>query len=176
MRLISRLGAAILTLTCAIAPLAASANSAPVTVSINRVASASISLSRSTFTWASLSDGTNQYMASDAGNTTVTGYIATSGSGSGSVVVSAPANITGTNANVLPISDLAITCAGGVLAGQTFASPNSAMTASASTNCATYAANFHNALNFTIGMFVDDRNLPVDNWTSAGFAVVATAT
>ncbi len=140
-------------------------------------ATANISLSGAAFTWGSVQDSTSQFLASDGGNITVTGQLITKiGSGAGSIAIAAPANITGTGGGILPISALSMTCAGSAHAGQAFASAQTALVASANTNCATFGANYNTAINFTLGMFLDDRTISADSYPATSFTVVATAT
>ena len=140
-------------------------------------ATANLSLSGTAFTWANVQDNTNQFLAADGGNVTVTGTLITKiGTGSGSIAISSPANITGTGGGSLPISALSITCSGTAKTGQAFATAQTALAASSSTNCATYGANFNTPLNFTLGMFLDDRTIPADTYPATNFTVVATAT
>jgi hypothetical protein len=148
-----------------------------ITVSVTKNATANISLSGTAFTWANVQDNTNQFLASDGGNITVTGTLITKiATGAGSIAIAAPANITGSGGGSLPISALSMTCSGGAQTGQAFATAHTALTASSSTNCATFGANYETPLNFTLGMFLDDRTLPADTYPATNFTVVATAT
>lgn len=171
------LSAAIVSFALTFGPAVAATQNTTVTVTVTKNATANISLSGSAFTWANVQDNTNQFLAADGGNLTVTGTLITKiGTGSGSIAIASPANITGTGGGSLPISALAITCSGGVVSGESFATAHTALTASSSTNCATYGANFDTALNFTLGMFLDDRTIPADSYPATNFTVVATAT
>lgn len=159
------------------APSLAVVQNTTLTVTVTKNATANISLSGAAFTWSNVQDNTNQFLASDGGNITVTGKLITKiGSGSGSIAIAAPPNITGTGGGTLPISALSITCAGAANGGQTFATAQTALVASSSTNCATYGANYNTAINFTLGMFLDDRTIPADSYPATAFTVVATAT
>lgn len=161
----------------AVAPALAVTQNTTLTVSVTKNATANLSLSGSTFTWANVQDNTTQFLAADGGNITVSGTLITKvGSGSGSIAISSPANITGTGGATLPISALSITCSGTAQTGQAFATAHTALAASSSTNCATYGANYNTALNFTLGMFLDDRTLSADTYPATSFTVVATAT
>lgn len=156
------------------------AQAAPLTVSVTKPAGASISLSSNSFNWGSVTDASSANLASDDGPITVTGNIATtSTTGSGSVIVTAPANLTGSNnaSNIIPISALSMVCSGGGNSG-TNATPTYApqQALSASTSCASWGAGAIVNVNFSLAMFLDDRSIPVDTYTSSGFAVVATAT
>ena len=160
-----------------IAPSFAASQSTTITVSVTKNATANISLSGTAFAWANVVDNTNQFLASDGGPVTVTGTLITKiATGSGSIVIASPANITGSGGGTLPISDLSITCSGTTQTGQTFNTAHSALTASSSTNCASYGANYETALNFTLAMFLDDRTLAADTYPATNFTVVATAT
>jgi hypothetical protein len=158
-----------------------SADAAPLTVSVTRNASATISLSSNAFQWGNVTDNATQYLASDGGAITVTGSIATSSTdGSGSISVQAPANLVGSasSSDVLPISNLSVTCSGsgntGTNAAPAYAAQQ-ALTASGSTACATWGAGANVNVDFSLAMFLDDRTVPVDTYTSSGFAVVASA-
>lgn len=166
----------------ALSSMTVAAQANPLTVSATVPASASITLSSSSFAWASVTDNSTQYLPSDGGAITITGSIATSSvSGAGSVSVTAPANLTGTTTttDILPISALSLTCSGtgntGTNAAPTYKTQQ-ALQASATTACATWGAGTSANLNFSLAMFLDDRSIPVDSYTSSGFAVVASAT
>lgn len=159
------------------APSLAVVQNTTLTVTVTKNATANLTLSGAAFTWAAVQDSTNQFLASDGGNITVTGQLITKiGSGSGSIAIAAPANITGSGGGSLPISALSITCAGTAHGGQAFATAQTALVASSSTNCATYGANYNTAINFTLGMFLDDRTIAADSYPATSFTVVATAT
>jgi hypothetical protein len=158
-----------------------SAEAAPLTVSVTRSPSATISLSSNAFQWGNVTDNATQYLASDGGAVTVTGSIATSSTGgSGSISIQTPADLVGTanSSDVLPISSLSVTCSGsgntGTNAAPTYATQQ-ALAASGSTACATWGAGANVNVNVSLAMFLDDRTVPVDTYTSSGFAVVASA-
>jgi hypothetical protein len=157
------------------------ANTVTFGISITKNATASLSLSTSTFTWANITDSTNTSLAADnnPNSANVTGTMLTTySSGSGQIVVASPANLTGTNGGTLPINALQIQCSGSAQTGQTFnAATPTALTASASTTCASYAAGYYTPVSFKLLMFVDDSRFPADTYSSAsGFSLVATAT
>jgi len=167
----------LLGLACTAGPTLAVTQNTTIVITVNKKASANLTLSGTAFTWANVQDNTNQFLASDGSNITVTGtLITTIGTGSGSVAIASPANITGTGGSTLPINALSITCSGTARTGQTFATAQTALTASSNTNCATYAANYNTAINFTLGMFLDDRSISADTYPATNFTVVATAT
>jgi len=158
-----------------------SANTVNFGVSITKKSTASISLSTSTFTWANITDSSTTSLAADnnSASANVTGSVLTTySSGSGQISVTSPANIVGTGGGTLPINALQIQCTGTAQTGQTFnAASATALTASASTTCASYAAGYYTPISFKLLMFVDDSRFPADTYTSAsGFALVASAT
>jgi len=159
----------------------ATANTVNFGVSITKHATASISLSTATFTWANITDSTQTSLGADnnPASANVTGTILTTySSGSGQINVGSPANITGTSGGTLPISALQVQCTGTAQTGQTFnASSATALTASANTLCASYASGFYTPISFKLLMFVDDSKFPADTYSSAsGFSLIASAT
>lgn len=159
----------------------AAANTVNFGVSITKKATASISLSTATFTWANITDSTQTSLGADnnPASANVTGTILTTfSSGSGQINVGAPANITGTSGGTLPISALQIQCTGAAQTGQTFnAASATALTASANTLCASYASGYYTPISFKLLMFVDDSKFPADTYSSAsGFSLIASAT
>jgi len=148
-----------------------------VTVTVTKSASAAISLSGNAFTWGNIRTNTEQFLPSDNGNITVTGTLITSfTAGSGSIAIVSPVDITGAGGGTLSIGRLAITCSGAVHTGETYATVDTALSASATTNCATYGANYNTPINFSLGMFLDDRTLAADVYPATAFTVVGTAT
>lgn len=150
------------------------------TVSAARSVAATVNISQNNFTWAAVNDTTNQFLPSDSNANIVSGQIVTSGTtGSGTVGVLAPASIVGTNtANILPISALSITCSTSTGSGTTptFAAVHTPLVASTTTVCATWGAGANApAYSFTLSMYLDDRTFVADRYTSALFAVVASA-
>jgi hypothetical protein len=171
-------GSAILTLA-AMAPALAVTQSKALTINITRPLAATVSISQNNFTWSSVTDFTNQFLPADSNANIVSGTMTTTGtSGSGSIAISAPASITGSNvANVIPVSALSVTCSTSTGTGTapTFAAPHTALVASSSTNCATWSSGALASYSFTMAMFLDDRSFPADTYTAAGFNVVVTA-
>jgi hypothetical protein len=169
---------AALTLAATVPALAVTA-SKPLTINITRPLAATVNLSQANFTWASVTDTANQFLPADSNANIVSGSIVSTGtSGAGSIAISAPASITGSNPlNVIPISALSVTCSASTGTGSvpTFAGAHTALVASSSTNCATWGAGAIAAYSFTMGMFLDDRTFLADTYTAAGFNVVATA-
>jgi hypothetical protein len=160
-------------------PAMAVTQSKALTISITRPLAATVNISQNNFTWSSVTDFTNQFLPADSNANIVSGSIVSTGtSGSGSIAISAPASITGSNvANVIPISALSVTCSTSTGTGTapTFAAPHTALVASSSTNCATWSSGALATYSFTMAMFLDDRTFPADTYTAAGFSVVATA-
>ncbi len=160
-------------------PAMAVTQSKALTINITRPIAATVNLSQNNFTWASVTDSANQFLPSDANTNIISGSIVSTGtSGAGSIAIAAPASILGSNvANIIPISALSVTCSTSTGTGTapTFAGAHTALVASSSTNCATWAAGALATYSFTMGMFLDDRTFPADTYTAAGFSVVATA-
>ena len=169
---------AALTLSATVPALAVTQSKA-LTINITRPIAATVNLSQNNFTWASVTDSTNQFLGADSNADIVSGSIVSTGtSGSGSIAIFAPASIVGSNvSNVIPISALSVTCSTSTGTGTapTFAAAHTALVASSSTNCATWTAGALATYSFTMAMFLDDRTFPADTYTSAGFNVVATA-
>ena len=182
MRLSNTVKAAVTTIALvgtALAP--AAANTVNFGISVTKNATANISLSTATFTWANITDSSNTSLGADnnPASANVTGTILTKYStGSGQINVGAPANITGTAGGTLPINALQIQCTGTAQTGQTFnAASATALTASANTLCASYAAGYYTPISFKLLMFVDDSRFPADTYSSAsGFSLIASAT
>jgi hypothetical protein len=177
-KLCALVASAALTLAATL-PAMAVTQSKALTINITRPIAATVNISQNNFTWAAVSDFTNQFLPADSNSNTVSGSIVTTGtSGSGSIAISAPASILGSNvANIIPISALTMTCSTSTGTGTapTFAAVHTALVASSSTNCATWSAGATSSYSFTLAMFLDDRTFVADTYTSAGFAVVATA-
>ncbi|HKU68119.1 MAG TPA: hypothetical protein VJP85_10110 [Candidatus Baltobacteraceae bacterium] len=143
------------------------------------VASISLSSGSTPVTWSNV--GTSDvHLAPDGNNAlTVTGTMQTTAlSGSGTIAISAPSSITGTNGAPLAASDISITCSGSTMAGQTYVANKTPLVAGGSVPCATYAAGFVSlSISVTIKFFLDDRTIPADSYLtpSTAFGIVATA-
>jgi hypothetical protein len=160
-------------------PAMAVTQSKALTINITRPIAATVNISQNNFTWAAVNDSTNQFLGADANANIISGSIVSTGtSGAGSIAISAPASILGSNvANIIPISALSVTCSTSTGTGTapTFAGAHTALVASSSTNCATWSSGALATYSFTMAMFLDDRTFPADTYTAAGFNVVATA-
>ena len=181
MKRVSTVFTVTLAFALAAATVPAFANTVTFGISVTKNATASISLSTATFTWANITDSSNTSLGADnnPASANVTGTMLTTySSGSGQINVSSPANITGTKGGTLPINALQIQCTGSAVAGQTYnAASATALTASASTACSSYASGYYTPVSFKLLMFVDDSRFPADTYSSAsGFSLVASAT
>ncbi|MFN2527863.1 MAG: hypothetical protein ABR584_04005 [Candidatus Baltobacteraceae bacterium] len=144
---------------------------------------AGITVSSSALTY-TVVDFRQQYMTPNPPGAPITvgGQIRTKSTGSGSIVLLSPADISGGSGGVLKISYFSMTCAGTAQAGQTFIANKTPLVASSSVTCATYAANFDSStlpgaqLNFAMTIFLDERTLDNDAYPATNFTVVATAT
>jgi hypothetical protein len=140
-------------------------------------ATANITVSPTSISFSNVGE-TQQYFPA-SGAITVSGTLITK-FGTGSIAILSPANITGTGGGTLPISDFSMTCSGTAQTGQTFAPAKTALAASTTTQCATYAngynSNTFGGLNFTINLFLDDRALDDDSFPATNFTIVASAT
>lgn len=161
-------------------PVTASANTVNFGISVTKKATASIALSTGTFTWANITDDSNTALGADnnPASANVTGtLITTYSSGSGSINVSAPADITGTKGGTLPMSAIKIKCTDAGNTGETLTTTATALTASSSTTCGSYASGYNTPISFELLMYVDDTAFPADTYSSAaGFGLVASAT
>jgi hypothetical protein len=160
-------------------PAMAVTQSNALTINITRPISATVNLSQNNFTWSSVTDNTNQFLGADSNANIVSGSIVSTGtSGAGSIAISAPASILGSNvANIIPISALSVTCSTstGTGTGEGVFGAHTPPLASSSTSCATWGSGALASYSFTMAMFLDDRTFPADTYTAAGFNVVATA-
>ncbi len=159
-----------------------------VAATVNTIATVNISTSAYTFT---SSDNTNTHLAANenaslpaAGN--VTGSIRTSKANPGFIQVVAPAGpLTGTGGATIPIASLQITCATGTGNSGVNATPSglasqTALTASASTQCAKYnnaATGTSAQVGLLLSLFLDDTVVIADTYSAlSGFSVAASAT
>jgi hypothetical protein len=98
--------------------------------------------------------------------------------GSGSITITAPAAITGSNGAPLNVSDVSVTCSGTAQSGQTFVANRTPLVAGGSITCATYSAGFVSlSVSVTIQFFLNDQTIPADSYltSSTAFGIVATA-
>jgi hypothetical protein len=159
-----------------------------VAATVNTIATVNISTGAYTFT---SSDNLTAHLAANenaslpaAGN--VTGSIRTSKANPGFVNVVAPAGpLTGTGGAAIAIASLQITCAvgtgnSGLNAAPTGLATTTALTASASTQCAKYnnaATGTSAQVGLLLSMFLDDTAVIADTYSAlAGFSVAASAT
>ncbi|MBC5816039.1 MAG: hypothetical protein GIW97_05805 [Candidatus Eremiobacteraeota bacterium] len=148
---------------------------------VTAIASITVSSSALTYT---VVDFTQQYMTPNPPGAPITigGQIVTKNTGSGSIVLLSPANISGGGGGVLKISYFSMTCSGTARAGQTLVATKTPLVASSSVTCATYTNNFDSStlpggqLNFAMTIFLDDRTLDNDAYPATNFTLVATAT
>lgn len=183
---IAALGLTVLLSASAAPAFAASAFTVAATV--NTIATVNISTGAYTFT---SSDNTTLHLGANenaslpaAGN--VTGSIRTSKANPGFINVVAPAGpLTGTGGATISIASLQITCAvgtgnSGVNATPTGLASTTALTASASTQCAKYnnaATGTSAQVGLLLSMFLDDTAVIADTYSAlAGFSVAASAT
>jgi hypothetical protein len=142
---------------------------------------ASISLSSGTLpvTWSNAGT-TDTFLTADAGNgITVTGTMQTTAlTGSGSITITAPATITGSQGAPLSPSNIAVTCSGSAISGQTFVASKTPLAAGGSITCARYNAGFTSTnVSVTLRFYLNDQNIPADTYitSAAAFGIVATA-
>src|SRR5580693_7843032 len=85
-------------------PAMAVTQSKALTINITRPLAATVNLSQNNFTWSSVTDTSNQFLGADSNANIISGSIVSTGtSGAGSIAISAPASILGSNvANVIP--------------------------------------------------------------------------
>lgn len=166
----TRLGAALLVIAASLAlPGRAQA--------VTAIANITVSTAALTF---NAVDSSQQFMPSAP--ITIGGQIRTKSTGSASIVMLSPANISGGSGGVLKISYFSMTCAGAAHAGQTLVATKTPLVASSSVTCATFTNNFDAStlpgeqLNFAMSIFLDDRTLDDDSYPATNFTIVATAT
>ena len=146
-----------------------------------------------TYTWSNVTDNTNNALQSDAtpGSATIGGSIrSTSGTGTAQVYFTAPSTVPGSSANI-PISAFSYTCTGsyventGAGAGGGTLTTNtvnlnttSAAVVSGSNNYCVNLSSGHSigSLAVVLNLFLDDRYIPADTYTSSGFAATVSAT
>jgi len=123
---------------------------------------------------------TDRYLSPDANDAlTVTGTMQTTPlTGSGSITITAPATITGTNGAPLDVSRVSVTCSGSAISGQAYVASLTPLVPGGSVTCATYAAGFVSlSVQVTVQFFLDDRAIPADSYASGlgAFGIVANA-
>jgi len=132
-----------------------------------------------------VTDNTNRFYPNIA-PLVVTGGLQTTGSGSASIAVLSPTNITGTHGGTLKISFLTYDCTGigsGNNQGATFVNQSQPYTSLVASGTAGACINFPGSatvtptLDFDLNLFLDDRTLPADNYqtTGGGFTLLLTA-
>lgn len=134
-----------------------------------------VSISPSTITW-NAPTYTNPYDPAD-GRMAITATFKTSpNTGSGSVVIEAPASVVGARGATLPIPSIRVTCSGTNVIGQTFVANKTPLIANGSVTCVTYGAKYNHASTVIITFTIDDTVIPADTYTSGNvFSIVATA-
>jgi hypothetical protein len=98
--------------------------------------------------------------------------------GSGSITITAPATITGSQGAPLSPSNIAVTCSGSAISGQTFVASKTPLAAGGSITCARYNAGFTSTnVSITLRFYLNDQNIPADTYitSAAAFGIVATA-
>jgi hypothetical protein len=109
----------------------------------------------------------------------VTGSLQTTSNGSGQIAVISPASLPGAQGSI-PISDLTYNCTAnsgtGINQGATFLTGYLQLVSGQAPNCATFPKNQLSSLDFFINLFLDDRALPADTYSSGGFQAVLSAT
>jgi hypothetical protein len=128
----------------------------------------------STVQWASLSDWSTQYYGSD-NPLNMTAQMVTSPSGAASIIIQSPANLVGSGGHVLDLTLISLLGSfNGNLSWK--GSPYVPLVPSGSATLWTMSSDLVVDATFNLFFEIDDRNLPIDTWTSSGFTLVATAT
>lgn len=142
------------------------------------VSGASISISGSSTATFNAPDNSNAHLPASA--VRVTGAMETTATGNAQIYVSSPSSISGTHGGSIPIARLTYNCTGngsGNNQGATFATGFLQLVVGAGPNCMTFPASQFSNLDFNLNLFLDDRSMPADTYTSTnGFSVVLSAT
>ena len=123
---------------------------------------ATIALSTATVTWSNLGYAEPAKLADNS--ITVTGTMKASNGGSGSIVIGAPASLSGTNGAPLTISDIMVSCTGSAIAGQTYVASMTPLNPGGTVTCATYASKFNSAISITVTFYINDVPVYVDTY------------
>lgn len=189
--MIKKLATAVAACALAVLPAlpaaASNTQSFSVSATVNTIATVSFP-SAFTYNFTS-SDNTDPALASsDNGSGVIDANLrSTAGSGGAAAIFfTAPANVGGAVAgNSIPIGAFTYTCTGsyventGLSGAQTTTSVNtsSAAVASGSNNCVTFTGGHSVASSsISLNLFLDDRFVPADTYSSSGFAVTVSAT
>lgn len=188
-QMIKRLGtfAAVcgLMLASALPAVASNTQSFTVSASVSTIASLSFP---SSFTYNFTStDNTNPALAStNNGSGVINANLrSTFGGGAAAIFFTAPTSVAGSGANSIPIGAFTFTCTGsyientGLGGAQSTNSVNTssaAVSGSSNNNCVTFSGGHSVASSsISLNLFLDDRFIPADSYSSSGFAVVVTA-
>lgn len=169
-------------------PAAASnTQSFSVSATVNTIATLSFP-SSFTYNFTS-SDNTNPALAaSNNGGSINANLRSTAGTGAASIFFTAPATVPGAVAgNSIPINAFTYTCVGsyventGLNGAQTTTNVNTSSAVvqnGSNNNCVVFTAGGHSVASsaITLNLFLDDRFIPADSYTSSGFAVTVSAT
>jgi hypothetical protein len=127
-----------------------------------------------TIQWAALADWSTQYYGADT-QLNVSVQMVTSSAGSASIVLQSPANLIGSQGHVLDLSLISILSSfQGNLSW--LGSPFVSLVPSGTANLYNMASDRAVDSTFFIFFNIDDRNLPIDTWSSSGFTMIATST
>jgi hypothetical protein len=145
------------------------------------VSGGTISINNSSISFGTVTDNTQQFLA--ASTVTVMGSLMSVNSGSQIAVLSPSLTngaITGTRGGQMPLAALTYSCTGTINAnrnqGATFAPNKETFVNNAlASPCVSFASNSFSNMNFTLSVFLDDRNIPADTYTGNGFQLVLSA-
>ena len=105
--------------------------------------------------------------------------------GAAAIFFTAPTSVAGSGANSIPIGAFTYTCTGsytentglnGAQSTVSVSTSSAAVTGSTNNNCVTFTGGHSIASSsISLNLFLDDRFIPADSYSSSGFAVVVSA-
>lgn len=145
------------------------------------VSGGTVSINNSSISFNNVTDATSQFLA--ANNVTVMGSLMSVSSGSQIAVYSPSftnAAIAGSHGGQLPLAALTYSCSGTINTnrnqGASFSSSKITFANNAlASPCVTFPADSFSNLNFTLSVFLDDRDIPADTYSASGFLLVLSA-
>ncbi len=145
------------------------------------VSGGTVSINNSSITFPTVTDNTSQFFAANTVN--VMGSLMSVSSGSQIAVLSPSftnAAISGTHGGQLPLGALTYSCSGTVNSNRNQSASFSTSKITFANNalaspCVTFPADSFSNLNFTLSVFLDDRDVPADTYTASGFLLVLSA-
>jgi len=156
-----------------------------VNATVNTIATIAFSVTSYNFT---SDDNTTQFLASSSNNGVATYSLRGTYGVAPSIVFTAPATVSGTHSNSIPIGTFSYECsvgssapvdgAGGAVAATYTNSGSQGAIASGSNGCAAFptGASVAPGAQVNLGLFLDDRSIAADTYSTSGGAFTITVT